>query len=142
MENTDRKFIVGILFLVMAAFTIQCSVLYFNQESLEERYAKSEQTRTTFEEDSKKELISIYQLLGASAFTSRTNMNLSAKTNHYITHSKGRDGLPPHVTCDDCWEHFESFVKNMPPLPEGNEEYFERFYREPYKQLKKMREAN
>ena len=43
------------------------------------------------------EIKAIYELLSESDFTSRANMNLAAKTNHYITHPQGRDGRPPNT---------------------------------------------
>ena len=86
------------------------------------------------------EIKAIYELLSASAFTSRANMNLAAKTNHYITHPQGRDGRPPNTACDECWQEFAYVVENMPKMDPPNEAYFDAFYRHRYRQWKKLRE--
>ena len=86
------------------------------------------------------ELEAIYNLLSAAAFTNRANMNLAAKTNHYITHPQGRDGRPPNVACEECWQEFSYVVENMPKMDPPNEAYFDSFYRQRYRQWKKLRE--
>ena len=86
------------------------------------------------------EIKAIYELLSASAFTSRANMNLAAKTNHYIPHPQGRDGRPPHTACDECSQEFAYVVENMPKMDPPNEAYFDAFYRQRYRQWKKLRE--
>ena len=86
------------------------------------------------------EIKAIYELLSASAFTARANMNLAAKTNHYITHPQGRDGRPPNTACEECWQEFSYVVENMPKMDPPNEAYFDSFYRHRYREWKKLRE--
>ena len=74
-----------------------------------------------YEEKFREELDSVYQLLSAQAFSIRTNMNLSLKTNHYLTHEFHED------ICPDCLEHYKYLVENMPPLPEADQAWFDFF---------------
>ena len=74
-----------------------------------------------YEEKFREELDSVYQLLSAQAFSIRTNMNLSLKTNHYLTHEFHED------VCPDCLEHYKYLVENMPPLPEADQVWFDFF---------------
>jgi len=134
MSSKEIKALFAMLVLMTIAFTAQSFVLLTGQEDITSK-------QLTLEEAHEEELNSIYQLLGAAAFTNRTNMNLASKTNHYITHDKGQLGHKPDVACEECWKHFEHVVTKMPELPQdGNGSYFDSFYRQPYEMLKKMRE--
>ena len=133
MTGKEVKLLFLMLILMTAAFTTQSFVLFHNQEEMKNK-------QLTLEQSHEEELDSIYQLLAAAAFTQRTNMNLSVKTNHYLTHPKGQHGEKPNLTCEECWKGFEQLVKNMPPMPGGNGVYWDHFYKQPYEKLKKMRE--
>ena len=69
----------------------------------------------------REELDSVYQLLSAQAFSIRTNMNLSLRTNHYLTHEFHED------ICPDCLEHYQYLVEKMPPMPERDQIWFDFF---------------
>jgi len=79
------------------------------------------------------ELGDIARLLSASAFTNRASMNLSAITNHYITHEKGQEGEGRTVKCEPCMQYMEYLVTNMPKLDKANEARFNSYYRVPFK---------
>ena len=141
--SVKAKTLTTLCFIFTAAISVTAGYFYGSLERTRidsERVAQEQQA--AFEEASTEELNSIYRLLTAAAFTNRTNMNLSAKTNHYITHPQGKEGHRPSVACDQCWEHLENVVKNMPQMDDANEAYFKAFYRKPYEQLKKMRKEN
>jgi len=69
----------------------------------------------------KKELDAVYELLSAQAFSIRTNMNLSLKTNHYLTHEFHEK------LCPDCIGHYQYIVEKMPEMPERDQAWFEFF---------------
>ena len=80
-----------------------------------------EQITQAYEELYREELDSVYELLSAQAFSIRTNMNLSLRTNHYLTHEF-------HETlCPDCIEHYQYLVEKMPPMPERDQVWFDYF---------------
>ena len=134
MTSREVKALFIMLIFMTIATTVQSFILFSGQETITNR-------QNTLEESNEEELNSIYQLLGASAFTARTNMNLAVKTNHYITHPQGRLGRPPNLACQQCWKNFEEFVTKMPTLPnDGNGAYFDAFYRKPYEMIKKQKE--
>jgi len=85
------------------------------------------------EQTSKEELVSIYRLLSASAFTNRVCMGLSAKTNHYIMHNQKNEKRLHTNKCKECMDHMEYVVTNMPKMDRSNEAYFDTFYRRPFK---------
>ena len=85
------------------------------------------------EQTSKEELVSIYRLLSASAFTNRVCMGLSAKTNHYIMHNQKNEKWLRTNKCKECMDHMEYVVTNMPKMDRSNEAYFDTFYRRPFK---------
>jgi len=132
MTGRETKALFLMLVFMTIASTIQCYVLFTNQEDIRSK-------QLTLEEAHEEELNSIYQLLGAAAFTQRTNMNMSIKTNHYLTHPKGQHGQKPDLTCEECWKGFEHLVQNMPPMPGGNGTYWDTFYKKPYEEMKKQR---
>ena len=74
-----------------------------------------------YEEKFREELDSVYELLSAQAFSIRTNMNLSLRTNHYLTHEFHED------ICPDCLEHYQYLVEKMPPMPERDQIWFDYF---------------
>ena len=74
-----------------------------------------------YEEKFREELDSVYELLSAQAFSIRTNMNLSLRTNHYLTHEFHED------ICPDCLEHYQYLVEKMPPMPERDQIWFDFF---------------
>jgi hypothetical protein len=80
-----------------------------------------EQITEMYEEQYKKELDAVYELLSAQAFSIRTNMNLSLKTNHYLTHEFHKK------LCPDCIEHYQYIVEKMPPMPERDQIWFDYF---------------
>ena len=82
------------------------------------------------------ELDAIYHLLAASAFTSRTNMNMSFKTNQYMTKVMEEQDIDPAIDKAATIEYLEHLVENMPELEGGNKMYFDTFYREPLERLK------
>jgi len=82
------------------------------------------------------ELKAIYQLLAANAFTSRTNMNMSFKTNQYMTKVMEERDIDRTIDKDATIEYLEHIVENMPELEGGNKTYFDTFYRQPLEQLK------
>ena len=80
-----------------------------------------EQIAEMYEEQYREELDAVYELLSAQAFSIRSNMNLSLKTNHYLTHEF-------HETlCPDCIEHYKYIVEKMPEMPERDETWFNYF---------------
>jgi hypothetical protein len=82
------------------------------------------------------ELDAIYHLLAAHAFTSRTNMNMSFKTNQYMIKVMEEQEIDPAIDKGATIEYLEHLVKNMPELEGGNKVYFDTFYREPLERLK------
>ena len=94
--------------------------------------ATGRSTAANYEDEYREELESIYMLLGGMSATQRVNMNLSQKTNHYLTH--GGEG----ATCDDCVQHLRNFVDSMPPLPRQQQESFDMMYTSPLSKLEKM----
>jgi len=77
-----------------------------------------------YEERFEEELDSVYQLLSGMIMTQRLNMNLSLKTNHYLEHGFSED------VCVDCLKHYKNIVENMPELPERDQLWFDRIYKE------------
>ena len=59
--------------------------------------------------------------MSAQAFSIRANMNLSLKTNHYLTHEFHEK------LCPDCIEHYQYIVEKMPEMPERDQVWFEYF---------------
>tara|TARA_R110000824_G_scaffold9415_4_gene42153 strand:+ start:43991 stop:44392 length:402 start_codon:yes stop_codon:yes gene_type:complete len=82
------------------------------------------------------ELDAIYHLLAAHAFTSRTNMNMSFKTNQYMTKIMKEQDIDPAIDKAATIEYLEHLVENMPELEGGNKMYFDTFYRAPLERLK------
>ena len=80
-----------------------------------------EQITQAYEEQYRKELDAVYELLSAQAFSIRANMNLSLKTNHYLTHEFHEK------LCPDCIEHYQYIVEKMPEMPERDQVWFEFF---------------
>ena len=80
-----------------------------------------EQITQAYEEQYRKELDAVYELLSAQAFSIRANMNLSLRTNHYLTHEFHEK------LCPDCIEHYKYIVEKMPEMPERDEVWFEFF---------------
>jgi hypothetical protein len=80
-----------------------------------------EQITQAYEEQYRKELDAVYELLSAQAFSIRANMNLSLKTNHYLTHEFHEK------LCPDCIEHYKYIVEKMPEMPERDQAWFEFF---------------
>jgi hypothetical protein len=74
-----------------------------------------------YEDLYREELDSVYELLSAQAFSIRANMNLSLKTNHYLTHEFHEK------LCPDCIEHYQYIVEKMPEMPERDQVWFEFF---------------
>ena len=48
-------------------------------------------------------------------------MNLSLKTNHYLTHEFHEK------LCPDCIEHYQYITEKMPEMPERDQVWFEFF---------------
>ena len=48
-------------------------------------------------------------------------MNLSLKTNHYLTHEFHEK------LCPDCIEHYQYITEKMPEMPERDQAWFEFF---------------
>ena len=82
------------------------------------------------------EMKAIYQLLAANAFTNRTNMNMSFKTNQYMKKVMEEQNIDPAIEKEASIKYLEHIVKNMPELEGGNKAYFDTFYRQPLEQLK------
>ena len=80
-----------------------------------------EQITQAYEEKYREELDAVYELLSAQAFSIRANMNLSLKTNHYLTHEFHEK------LCPDCIEHYKYIVEKMPEMPERDQVWFEFF---------------
>jgi len=79
-------------------------------------------------EQAEKELNSIYHLLEASAFTDRTNMNMSFKTNQYIEKVMEEQGIAPTIDKEVLIKRLEYLVENMPEMDGANKMHFYRFY--------------
>jgi|TARA_R110000744_G_scaffold110231_9_gene208017 hypothetical protein len=132
MTGKETKALFLMLSFMTVASAVQCYAVLTSQEEIRAR-------QVTLEESHEEELISIYELLAASAFTQRTNMNISRKISHYLTHQKGQQGQEPDVTCEECWEDFEHLVQNMPAMSGNHGSYWDTFYKQPYEQMKKTR---
>jgi len=83
--------------------------------------SNEKQITQAYEEKYREELDAVYELLSAQAFSIRANMNLSLKTNHYLTHEFHEK------LCPDCIEHYQYIVEKMPEMPERDQVWFEFF---------------
>ena len=79
-------------------------------------------------EQAEKELNSIYHLLEASAFTDRTNMNMSFKTNQYLEKVMEERGIDPAIDKEVLIERLEYLIENMPEMDGANKIHFYNFY--------------
>ena len=79
-------------------------------------------------EQAEKELNSIYRLLEASAFTDRTNMNMSFKTNQYLEKVMEERGIDPAIDKEVLIERLEYLIENMPEMDGANKIHFYNFY--------------
>lgn len=100
------------------------------------------EAKTTYDDELRAEITSIYQLLAAAGFTNRTVMNMSAKTNHYLTHPLGQAGLKPTADCEGCIDYHKHLVANMPEMSGSNQRHFERFYKQPLEHYLKQQKSN
>jgi enamine deaminase RidA (YjgF/YER057c/UK114 family) len=94
--------------------------------------ANVEQAAEVYDDKYKEELDAIYELLSAQAFSIRTNMNLSLKTNHYLTHEFSEQ------LCPDCLVHYEYLVENMPEMPERDQVWFDFFNKDLVEEAKRQ----
>lgn len=130
MKNDNGPGLLAFIFSIITLFLCFWTGMMFGRITVSK--TNVEQTAEVYDDKYKEELDAIYELLSAQAFSIRTNMNLSLKTNHYLTHEFSEQ------LCPDCLAHYEYLVENMPEMPERDQVWFDFFNKDLVEEAKRQ----